>query len=299
MVLPVKELPHFEGTKREDVITFIRHVDEIAQGAGWTDKEWVLTMADLLGGRVAPLARWIRTGLSVGQPIDQEVVVHHLLEAYGDGQTSYAAYQRLEQCRQQGNEKVFEFKIRLEELFWTLEDEPSELAKTAKFVSGLLPSLNKKLRGKEYSSLAHAVEAAQIEERRLGEAEKCTHGEDWEQQKKHGRGREWSRERSWTKWQAEKEQAKEKEQGSPGEDSKPKVWHEKGFWQCGKEGHMQLSAQSGEGQLSLFSVSTMTTRGNFGQNLAKPSECYPQLYGRLLTSRFWRPIKETRRRSWW
>jgi len=33
MVLPVKELPHFEGTKREDVITFIRHVDEIAQGA--------------------------------------------------------------------------------------------------------------------------------------------------------------------------------------------------------------------------------------------------------------------------
>jgi len=42
----------------------------------------------------------------------------------------------------------------------------------------------------------------------------------------------------WTKWQPEKEQAKEKEQGSPGEDSKPKVWHEKGFWQCGKEGHI-------------------------------------------------------------
>jgi len=70
MVLPAKELPHFEGTKREDVITFIWHVDEIAQGAGWTDKEWVLTMADLLGGRVAPLARWIRTELSVGQPIN-------------------------------------------------------------------------------------------------------------------------------------------------------------------------------------------------------------------------------------
>jgi len=33
-----------------------------------------------------------------------------------------------------------------------LEDEPSELAKTAKFVSSLLPSLNRKLRGKEYSS---------------------------------------------------------------------------------------------------------------------------------------------------
>jgi len=62
---------------------------------------------------------------------------------------------------------------------------------------------------------------------------------------------------------------------------------------------LQLSAQSGEGQLSLFGVSTMTTRGNFGQNLANPSECYPQLYRRLLTSRFWRPIKETRRRSWW
>jgi len=181
MVLPVKEFPHFEGTKREDVITFIRRVDEIAQGSFWTDKEWVLTMANLLGGRAAPLARWIRTGLSVGQPIDREVVVHHLLEAYGDGHTLYAADKKLEQCRQQGNEKVFEFKIHLEELFWTLEHEPSELAKTAKFVSGLFPSLNRKLHGKEYSSLAHAVEAAQVEERRLGEAEKHTDGEDWEQ----------------------------------------------------------------------------------------------------------------------
>jgi len=125
------------------------------------------------------------------------------LEAYGDGQTSYAAYKKLEQCRQQGNEKVFEFKIHLEELFWTLEDEPSELAKTAKFMSGLLPSFNRKLCGREYSSLAHEVEAVQIEERRLGEAERRTHGEDWEQ---HGRGRERSREQSWTKWQAEKEQ---------------------------------------------------------------------------------------------
>jgi len=59
-----------EGTKREDVIiTFIQHVDEIAQGACWTDKEWVLTLADLLDGHAAPLARCIRTGLSVGQPI--------------------------------------------------------------------------------------------------------------------------------------------------------------------------------------------------------------------------------------
>jgi hypothetical protein len=43
-----------------------------------------------------------------------------------------------------------------------LEDQPSELTKTAKFVTGLLPSLNRKLRGKEYSSFAHAVEAVQI-----------------------------------------------------------------------------------------------------------------------------------------
>jgi len=59
-----------------------------------------------------------------------------------------------------------------------------ELAKTAKFVSGLLPSLNRKLCGKEYSSLAHAVEAAQIKEQHLGEAERRTHGEDQEQ---HGK----------------------------------------------------------------------------------------------------------------
>jgi len=61
---------------------------------------------------------------------------------------------------------------------------------------------------------------------------------------------------------------------------------------------LQLIAQSREGQLSLFSMS-MTTRGNFGQNLAKPSISYPRLYGRLLTSRFRRPIKETGGRSWW
>jgi len=120
------------------------------------------------------------------------VVVHHLLEAYGNGQTLYAAYEKLEQCCQRGNEKVFEFKICLEELFWTLGDEPTELAKTAKFVSGLLPSLNRKLHGKEYSSLAHAVEAAQIEERRLGEAERGTHREDQEQCGKR-------RELPWTK----------------------------------------------------------------------------------------------------
>jgi len=62
-----------------------------------------------------------------------------------------------------------------------------------KFVSGLLPSLNRKLHGKEYSSLTHAVEAAQIEEWHLGEAERSTHGEDHEQ---HGKQRElpWTKE---------------------------------------------------------------------------------------------------------
>jgi len=114
--------------------------------------------------------------------IDQEVVVHHLLEVYSDGQTLYEAYEKLEQCCKQGNEKVFKFKICLEELFWTL-------AKTVKFTSSLLPSLNRKLSGKGYSSLAYAVEAAKIEEQHLGEAERSTHGEDWEQQKQHGRGR--------------------------------------------------------------------------------------------------------------
>jgi len=66
MVLPVKELPHFEGMKREDVITFIWCVDEIAQGACWTDKEWVLTVSDLLGGHAAPLA-----GCQLGSPLTE------------------------------------------------------------------------------------------------------------------------------------------------------------------------------------------------------------------------------------
>jgi len=70
MVVTVKELLHFEGTKREDAITLIQCVDEIAQGACWTDKEWVLSMANLFGGCAAPLARWIQTGLSDRQPIE-------------------------------------------------------------------------------------------------------------------------------------------------------------------------------------------------------------------------------------
>jgi len=56
--------------KREDVFTFTWCVDEITQGASWMNKEWVLAMDNLLGGHAAPLARWIQTGLSVGQPID-------------------------------------------------------------------------------------------------------------------------------------------------------------------------------------------------------------------------------------
>jgi len=114
-----------------------------------------------------------------------------------------------------------------------LEDEPSELAKKVKFRSGLLPLLNRKLCGKEYRSFSHAVEAALIEEWHLGEAERCTRGED---QKKHGRGREWSWERLLPKWQAKREQVEEQEQGSPGEDSKVQCF--KGCWQCGKEVHI-------------------------------------------------------------
>jgi len=160
-----------KGTKKDDVVTFIWQVDEIAALARWSDREWILNVADLVGGHVAPLGRWIQMGLSVGQPMTHERVVQDLMEAYGDGQMCYAVYKKLEQCKQQPKECVVEFKVRLEELFWTLEDEPSGLAKTAKFVTGLLPALNRKLHGKEYSSLAHAVEAVQIEEWHLGEAE--------------------------------------------------------------------------------------------------------------------------------
>jgi len=46
-----------------------------------------------------------------------------------------------------------------------------------------------KLRDKEYSSFAHAVEAAQIEEQPLGEAERHTHGE-LEKEKKRGDSRD-------------------------------------------------------------------------------------------------------------
>lgn len=111
-------------------------------------------------------------GLSVGQPITQETVVQSLMDTYSDGQTSYAAYEKLEQCQQHLKEQVGKYKFQLEELMWTIQDDPSELAKTAKFVSGLLPALNKKLQGKEYDSFQLAFEAAQVEEHRLKETVK-------------------------------------------------------------------------------------------------------------------------------
>jgi len=161
-----------------------------------------------------------------------EFLLHHLLEAYSAGQTLSASYEKLEKCCQWGNEKVFKFKIHLEELFCTLEDEPSELAKTAKFVSGLQPSLNRKLRGKEYSSLAHAVEAAQIEERCLGEAERRMHEEDQEQ---HGKWRELP----WTKELPTKDLGKA-DQKVPGKlKAKSANKPGKGCWNCGKVGHIQ------------------------------------------------------------
>jgi len=64
------------------------------------------------------------------------------------------------------------------------------VAKTAKFVNGLLPSLNRKLCGKEYSSLAHAVKAAQIEEWRLGEAKKEKTGSNRSNMGEEGSGAE-------------------------------------------------------------------------------------------------------------
>jgi len=80
----------------------------------------------------------------------------------------------------------------------------------------------------------------------------------------------------------------------------------KGAGSAARRATLQLNVQSGEGQLSLFGVSTITTRGNFSQNLAKPSNCYPRLYGRLLISRFRRrpgssfppTLKVSRRTEW-
>jgi len=230
VVLPVKELPCFEGTKKDDMVTFIWQVDKIAVSAQWLDEEWVLNVANLVGGCAAPLVRWIRMGLSVGQPINQAEVVHNLMETYGNGQTSYAAYKKLKQCCQRANEKVGKYKLRLEELFWTIQDNLSKLAKIAKFVSGLLPSLNKKLRGKEYNSFLLAVKAAQIKERCLEESGQQMDGGDQEQQGK---------EQPWTRRPAKKYPAGKPEQKAPGKtETKPASKHGKGCWKCGKGGHI-------------------------------------------------------------
>jgi len=45
----------------EVVVTFIWQIDEIAALARWSDREWVLNVADLVGGHVAPFGRWICT----------------------------------------------------------------------------------------------------------------------------------------------------------------------------------------------------------------------------------------------
>jgi len=68
-------------------------------------------------------------------------------------------------------------------------------------LSGLLPSLNRKLSGKEYSSFSHAVEAAQIEEWHLGEEQREIVDKKASRKRASQRARE----------------------GSPGENSKPKV----------------------------------------------------------------------------
>jgi len=79
---------------------------------------------------------------------------------------------------QQGDEKVFEFKISLEELFWMLEDELSELEKNAKFIwTACFPPSTGSFVARS-TALLHPVEAGLIEEQCLGEVERCTHGED-------------------------------------------------------------------------------------------------------------------------
>jgi len=52
-----EKFPPFEGTNEDDVVTFIWQVDELATSGHWSDKEWVLNVAHLVGGCVAPLGR--------------------------------------------------------------------------------------------------------------------------------------------------------------------------------------------------------------------------------------------------
>jgi len=100
-------------------------------------------------------------------------------------------------------------------------------------MSSLFPSLNRKLRGKEYSSLAIAVEAAQIEEQCLGESERPTHREDQEQ---HGIWRELSGTKELPRKDLRK--ADQKVPGKLKVQSAKKLG--KGCWNCGKEGHIQV-----------------------------------------------------------
>jgi len=64
------------------------------------------------------------------------------------------------------------------------------------------------------------------------------HGESWEKQKQHGRGREQSSEQLWTKWPAKKEQAEEQEQGNQ------RFNVVKGAGSAARRATLQLSPQS-------------------------------------------------------
>jgi len=85
-------------------------------------------MANLLGGRAAPMARCIQTGLSVGQPIDQEVVVHHLLEAYGDDQRCHGAESN---CGQSGKQKKSKQKSKSREALERTQSQRFDVIKGA------------------------------------------------------------------------------------------------------------------------------------------------------------------------
>jgi len=106
------------------------------------------------------------------------------------------AYEKLEKCCQQGNEKVFKFKKNnLEELFLTLVDKPSKLATplTGSFVARSTNSLcmqSKWLRSKICTS-----ERLSIEKRLRGE-----------QQNPCGREKERIREQLWTKQPVDKQE---------------------------------------------------------------------------------------------
>jgi len=76
------------------------------------------------------------------------------------------------------------------------------------------------------------VEAAQIEEQRLGEAERRTHGEDQEQHVKQ-------RELPWAKELPRKDLGKAHQKVSEKLKAKSANKPGMGCWNCGKEGHIQ------------------------------------------------------------